>query len=163
MRSMAIFSALCLILLSGCPAQFPDCPPVPTLDYVLPDPSIVGAWQGEAGYYSDLSFIKIYTVGLALNADRTFLLNIHDDSGRYTANGTWAVDSLASPQPRIQLGVACSDSERHPESSWHRGVYYLQVGDEVTSDFLHIDTHKYPDSAVIDSDFTGVVWRFFRQ
>ncbi len=155
--------ALCLILLSGCPNPFPDCPPTPTLDYFALDSKIMGGWHGEAGYYSDLTFVKIYTVGLALNADRTFELIIHDNSGRYTTKGIWVVDALASPQPRIQFGVACSDSERHPESSWHRGVYYLQPSDGFLSDYLHIDTRKYPDSAVIESDFNGIVWRLFRQ
>lgn len=157
---LRFFFAFSLLgLLPGCPNPFPDCPPTPTLDYFALDANLIGGWHGEASYW-DTGFVKIYTVGLALNADRTFELTIHDNSGRYAANGIWAVDALASPQPRIQLGVACSDSERHPESSWHRGVYDIQSG--VFGEYLTIDTLKYPESAVIESDFNGIVWRLER-
>jgi hypothetical protein len=138
---------LAAVALSGCP-QFPGCPEPPALDIGIPSPAIVGVWTGD-GDLPDRSRPPIYQSTIDFDPDGTFSMVIVQGDAGHQVVGTWAVNPLAIPQPRIQLGVACSDFDFYPPSSWLRGVYLtLDFGPD-EPEVLVMRLSAFPTRAII--------------
>lgn len=159
MRILCFFLAAAMLV--GCPApDFGDCPPPPTLSYGSMDSRISGLWYGRA-YLTPRITETIYDATLSIEPNREFVLVVSDDEGTYELRGIVGTDINASPESRIELGVACSEFDGWGPGSWLRGVYQPQEHDVLDEQYLLLQIIEYPYAAPIGFD-GGLRW-FFSQ